>query len=54
MTVAAEQATELERRLRAVRAPRPVLSREREHQLTDRQREILDELGAIFEMASPT
>ena len=49
MTLAAERATELERRLRAVRAPRPVMSREREHQLTDRQREILDELGAIFE-----
>jgi AcrR family transcriptional regulator len=39
----------LDQRLRAVRAPRPVMSRERERQLTDRQREILDELGAMFE-----
>ena len=42
------QATELERRLRSVRAPRPVMSRERERRLTDRQREILDELGTMF------
>ncbi|MEM8705151.1 MAG: TetR/AcrR family transcriptional regulator [Actinomycetota bacterium] len=30
-------------------APEPVLSREREAGLTDRQREILDELGRIFD-----
>lgn len=40
---------QLEARLRSVRAPRPVMSRERERQLTDRQREILDELGTMFE-----
>lgn len=36
-------------RLREVPAPHPVLSREREAELTARQREILDELGRIFE-----
>ncbi|MEM9521195.1 MAG: TetR/AcrR family transcriptional regulator [Actinomycetota bacterium] len=36
-------------RLRTVPAPPPVLSREREARLTDRQREILDELGRIFD-----
>lgn len=41
--------TSLRDRLRAVPAPEPVLSREREAALTDRQREILDELGVIFE-----
>ncbi|MEO0492836.1 MAG: hypothetical protein AAF081_05415, partial [Actinomycetota bacterium] len=30
-------------------APEPVLSREREAELTERQREILDELGRIFD-----
>lgn len=35
--------------LRDVPAPEPVLSREREAGLTDRQREILDELGRIFD-----
>ena len=39
----------LDERLRSVRAPRPVMSRDRERELTDRQREILDELGAMFE-----
>jgi AcrR family transcriptional regulator len=43
------QATELTRRLRAVPAPRPVLDREREAQLTDRQREVLDQLGTVFD-----
>ena len=43
------QATELTRRLRAVPAPRPVLDRERETQLTDRQREVLDLLGTVFD-----
>ena len=41
--------TSLRDRLRAVPAPEPVLSREREAKLTDRQREILDELGRIFD-----
>lgn len=36
-------------RLRSVPAPAPVLSREREEHLTVRQREILDELGRIFD-----
>ncbi len=36
-------------RIRAVAAPPAVLSRERERALTPRQREILDELGRIFD-----
>ena len=36
-------------RLRGVPAPQPVLSRERADALTVRQREILDELGRIFD-----
>ncbi len=36
-------------RLRGVPAPAPVLSRERADALTTRQREILDELGRIFD-----
>lgn len=39
----------IESRLKAVRAPRPVLSRERERGLTDRHRELLDELDKVFE-----
>ena len=39
---------DMEARLRAVPAPRPVLDRDREHALTRRQREILDELGDKF------
>jgi AcrR family transcriptional regulator len=39
---------EMERRLRAVRRPRPVLDRERERRLTDRQRELLDQMEQIF------
>jgi AcrR family transcriptional regulator len=35
--------------LAAVQRPRPVLDRERERRLTDRQRELLDELGAMFD-----
>jgi AcrR family transcriptional regulator len=41
--------TDMVDRLRSVPAPPPVLSREREEQFTDRQREILDELGRIFD-----
>ncbi len=50
MTPAAAPAThtDLTRRLRAIPAPRPMLDRDREHQLTSRQREILDELGSMF------
>ena len=41
--------TGLRNRLRDVLAPEPVLSRTREAALTSRQREILDELGRIFD-----
>ena len=43
------ESTELGRRLRAVPAPRPVLDRDREARLTGRQREVLDQLGALFD-----
>lgn len=33
----------------SVQRPRPVLDRERERRLTDRQRELLDALGALFD-----
>jgi AcrR family transcriptional regulator len=39
----------VEQRVRSVPAPRPLLPREREAALTDRQREILDQLGGIVE-----
>lgn len=45
---AAGPPSELVRRLRAVPAPRPMLSRDEVHRLTDRQREILRELGRLF------
>ncbi len=45
----AVEMTDLESRLREVRAPLPVMERERERRLTARQRQILDELGALFE-----
>lgn len=32
-----------------IRRPRPVLDRDRERQLTDRQRELLDQLGTMFD-----
>jgi len=38
----------VQERLRAVPAPPAVLSREREHQLTERQRELLEHLGELF------
>jgi AcrR family transcriptional regulator len=41
-------ADDLLRRLRAVPIPPPLLDRHREQQLTDRQRELLDQLGAMF------
>ncbi|MDA8149334.1 MAG: hypothetical protein M0Z93_11265 [Actinomycetota bacterium] len=40
---------ETERRIRSVPAPRPVLERDRERQLTARQRDVLDQLGTVFE-----
>lgn len=43
-----EQVSEVERRLRAVPAPRPVLTRADYERLTDRQREILGQLGTLF------
>lgn len=43
------EATGLEKLLRAVRAPLPVMERDRERRLTERQRQILDELGSLFE-----
>lgn len=41
--------TDLQERLRAVPRPRPILSRERERALTRRQRELLDQLGGLFD-----
>jgi len=43
------ESTELGRRRRAVPAPRPVLDRDREARLTGRQREVLDQLGTLFD-----
>lgn len=40
---------EIERRIREVPAPKPALPRARERELTQRQRQILDELGLIFD-----
>jgi AcrR family transcriptional regulator len=49
MTSATDVAVdETQRRLRAVRRPRPVLGRERERTLTDRQRELLDQTEHLF------
>lgn len=45
---AAPPAGDLARRLRAIPAPRPVLGRDELAALTDRQREVLDELGTLF------
>jgi AcrR family transcriptional regulator len=45
----ATAAVDLHERLRSVPRPSPVLSRERERTLTGRQREILDQLGALFD-----
>ena len=42
-------AADIFERLQAVPRPRPVLSRARERELTERQRELLDSLGRIFE-----
>jgi AcrR family transcriptional regulator len=49
MTAVPEVAVdETQQRLRAVRRPRPVLGRERERALTDRQRELLDQMEHLF------
>lgn len=40
--------SELEGRLRAIPAPRPMLTRDDLHRLTDRQRELLTQLGGLF------
>jgi len=40
--------TELQRRLRNVRSPRPILGRDQLANLTQRQRELLDALGPLF------
>lgn len=51
LTAAAAPAgvTGIEWRLRAIPRPTPVLARERERALTTRQRELLDQLGAVFD-----
>lgn len=41
--------TELVERIRQIKGPRPLLSKRRENELTTRQREILDELGSVFD-----
>jgi AcrR family transcriptional regulator len=46
---AAAEPTELQRRIRSVTPPPAVLDRDRERRLTDRQREILDHLGEMFD-----
>lgn len=40
---------EIAHRIRSVPAPRPVLGRERERELTERQRDVLEHLGSVFE-----
>lgn len=47
-TAMADTTTELQRRLRAVTPPPAVLDRRRESQLTDRQRQVLDQLVTMF------
>ncbi len=49
LEVASAEPTELQNRLRSVRPPPEVLDRQREHRLTDRQREILDHLVQMFD-----
>ena len=43
------ESTELKRRLRSLPAPRPVMDREREAQLTERQNDVLERLGELFD-----
>lgn len=49
LDVALAEPTELQYRLRSVRPPPAVLDRDLEHRLTDRQRQILDHLGRMFD-----
>ena len=49
MTTGRTHVDEVQRRMRAVPAPRPVLDRDAERRLTDRQRDILDRLGTTFD-----
>ncbi len=49
MSAATDERGPLVDLVRAVSAPPPLLSREQEHELTPRQREILDDLGRIFD-----
>jgi len=49
VSAALVEVDDTERRVRSVPAPRPVLERERERQLTERQRDVLDQLGTVFE-----
>ena len=48
IVAAAADTTEVQRRIAAVRRPRPVLDRARAEALTARQRELLDELSELF------
>jgi AcrR family transcriptional regulator len=41
--------SEIARRIRTVPAPRPILDRRREDRLTRRQRQLLDQLGTLFD-----
>ena len=43
------RATEVADRLRAVPAPHPVMTQATERNLTDRQRDLLDQLGDLFD-----
>jgi len=47
--LAMDRATEVADRLRAVPAPRPVMTRATERGLTERQRDLLDQLGDLFD-----
>jgi AcrR family transcriptional regulator len=49
MVAAIAPVGEIERRLRAVPPPRPVLARSRERKLTERQRGLLDQLSTAFD-----
>lgn len=48
-TKAAARSIDLRERLRSVPRPKPVLARRREEALTARQRELLDQLGGLFD-----
>ena len=48
-SAAVTERTDARERLRSVRRPRPLLDRARERALTQRQRELLDQLGPVFD-----